>query len=523
MAYKILLADDSPTIRKVVELTFVEQGIEVYSVGDGDSAMKKFVEIEPDLLIADVNMPGMSGYRLCEMIKQDETTRHIPVILLVGSFEPFDPGEASRVGSNYYFTKPFRSIGELVEKVTEYLEFGGLRESLEPETDDIEDLYNSSFESTVEMPRPEVQAAEFAVETAVEEPPRLDETETYEAVGADLGPELYGAAETDTEDSNEETGFALVEDDDVEIVSALGSLNIIEAEPETEPEAASNTFLDEPTEPEITPVIFEDEIKQTRTEFESVADLEPVAVVPGEVSDTLAPVEEIHTTSDLDVAEKIDPAPTVDLVAEIDTTPAVVPTAPGPWETLIEELDEEKEFTPNPSHELGDAGMDDEIIETSHPGLDDELVDVEHPDEPAKFISNGSPIDPFHQTAGTEDDVTAPATESVEPAAELEEAIIVESDGGPERIPSPLKFVIEDDEAIEPAPVGQAHFDPREDSATEEKPPSVKNVSPELIEAIVRSVLEKMSDRAVREVAQEAVPRIAENLIREAIDEKKES
>ncbi len=58
MAYKILLADDSPTIRKVVELTFVEQGIDVYSVGDGDSAMKKFVEIEPDLLIADVNMPG---------------------------------------------------------------------------------------------------------------------------------------------------------------------------------------------------------------------------------------------------------------------------------------------------------------------------------------------------------------------------------------------------------------------------------------------------------------------------------
>ncbi len=519
MAYKILLADDSPTIRKVVELTFIEQGIDVYSVGDGDSAMKKFVEIEPDLLIADVNMPGMSGYRLCEMIKQDETTKHIPVILLVGSFEPFDPGEASRVGSNYYFTKPFRSIGELVEKVTEYLEFGGLRENLEPETDDIEDLYNSSFEATVEMPRPEVQAAEFAVESEVEEPPRLDETETYEAVGADHGPELYGAAESIPEQSEAEAGSAVNEDDDVEIESAMDTLNSVDVEPKVE----FGTLLDEQDEPEGGYDRPEYDLAVPLTDTASMETTESDTLTADEEANAFEAVHEIDPVPAADAVEEIEVAPAVDSTVDLDAEPAFVPAAPGPWETLIEELDEEKEFTPSPSQELGDAGMDDEIIETSHPGVDDELVEVEHPDETAKFVSNGTPIDPFHQTAGDDLDSPEPVAKSDEPTADLEEAIIVEPDRGPERSTSPLRFVIEDEEPAAPAPVDEAHFDPREDAVPDENPPTVKNVSPELIEAIVQSVLEKMSDRAVREVAREAVPRIAETLIREAIDEKKET
>lgn len=142
--HRILLADDSPTIRRVVELTFEDEGIDVFAVADGDAAMKTFVEIEPDLVIADVNMPGMSGYQFCEMIKQDESTMHTPVILLVGSFEPFDAGEASRVGSNYYFTKPFTSIREVVSKVKEYLELGAFDAS-GPELTDIDDLYSESI------------------------------------------------------------------------------------------------------------------------------------------------------------------------------------------------------------------------------------------------------------------------------------------------------------------------------------------------------------------------------------------
>ena len=119
---KLLLADDSITIQKVVNLTFADEGIEVISVGDGDSAMDKIRQSAPDLVLADVNMPGLSGYQICEQIKQNAATNKIPVILLVGSFEPFDEAEAYRVGADDYLTKPFQSIRQLVSKVSDLLE-----------------------------------------------------------------------------------------------------------------------------------------------------------------------------------------------------------------------------------------------------------------------------------------------------------------------------------------------------------------------------------------------------------------
>jgi DNA-binding response OmpR family regulator len=118
---KLLLADDSITIQKVVNLTFADEGIEVITVGDGDSAMEKMMEVAPDLVLADVNMPGLNGYQVCEKIKQSEMHKGTPVILLVGSFEPFDEAEATRVGADDFLTKPFQSIRQLVNKVTELL------------------------------------------------------------------------------------------------------------------------------------------------------------------------------------------------------------------------------------------------------------------------------------------------------------------------------------------------------------------------------------------------------------------
>jgi CheY-like chemotaxis protein len=119
---KLLLADDSVTIQKVVNLTFADEGIEVITAGDGDAARQMISESAPDLVMADVNMPGISGYELCEQIKQNENTKNTPVILLVGSFEPFDEAEARRVGADDFLTKPFQSIRQLVNKVTTLLD-----------------------------------------------------------------------------------------------------------------------------------------------------------------------------------------------------------------------------------------------------------------------------------------------------------------------------------------------------------------------------------------------------------------
>jgi CheY-like chemotaxis protein len=114
---KLLLADDSITIQKVVDLTFADEGVRVIAVNNGWEAVEKLDEIVPDVVLADVFMPEMTGYELCEYIKQTDKLKHIPVMLLVGSFEPFDEAEARRVGADDILTKPFQSIRKLIDKV----------------------------------------------------------------------------------------------------------------------------------------------------------------------------------------------------------------------------------------------------------------------------------------------------------------------------------------------------------------------------------------------------------------------
>lgn len=116
---KLLLADDSPTIQKVIELTFADEGVEVISVGSGAEALEKLAVNQPDVVLADAFMPPPSGYEICEHIKQNAELKHIPVMLLVGSFEPFDEAEARRVGADDILTKPFQSIRRLINRVGE--------------------------------------------------------------------------------------------------------------------------------------------------------------------------------------------------------------------------------------------------------------------------------------------------------------------------------------------------------------------------------------------------------------------
>jgi CheY-like chemotaxis protein len=114
---KLLLADDSITIQKVVALTFADEGVEVVTVSNGHEAIERLNEVTPDVVLADVFMPEINGYEVCRHIKQNAKLQHIPVMLLVGSFEPFDEAEARRVGADDILTKPFQSIRRLIDKV----------------------------------------------------------------------------------------------------------------------------------------------------------------------------------------------------------------------------------------------------------------------------------------------------------------------------------------------------------------------------------------------------------------------
>lgn len=117
MSKTILLADDSVTIQKVIELTFMDQDQRVVTVSSGDAALAKLEEEKPDFVIADVHMPGATGYDVAKRSK--ELFPEVPVLLLVGTFEPFDEAELTASGADQVLKKPFDSqeLQRLVEEL----------------------------------------------------------------------------------------------------------------------------------------------------------------------------------------------------------------------------------------------------------------------------------------------------------------------------------------------------------------------------------------------------------------------
>src|ERR1700676_3806305 len=118
MSRRILLADDSVTIQKVIELTFMDDDYEVLAGCNGDEALAMLTALTVDFVIADVHMPGASGYEVCRRSKQ--LRPEVPVLLLVGTFEPFDEAQARESGADSFLKKPFDSQ-ELLGRVHELL------------------------------------------------------------------------------------------------------------------------------------------------------------------------------------------------------------------------------------------------------------------------------------------------------------------------------------------------------------------------------------------------------------------
>jgi CheY-like chemotaxis protein len=106
---RILLADDSPHAQRMGERILREEGFEVVSLTDGDVALLRLADVDPDLILADVFLPGKSGLELCRHVKNDPTQRHIRVVLTAGLLEPFDEAEAVRAGCDAILKKPFEA------------------------------------------------------------------------------------------------------------------------------------------------------------------------------------------------------------------------------------------------------------------------------------------------------------------------------------------------------------------------------------------------------------------------------
>ncbi len=103
----LLLADDSVTIQRVIELTFADEGIRVISVSDGESAIAHLNAESPDIVLADVGMPNVDGYQVAAHVKHTPALAHVPVLLLTGAFEPIDELRARATGCDGVLVKPF--------------------------------------------------------------------------------------------------------------------------------------------------------------------------------------------------------------------------------------------------------------------------------------------------------------------------------------------------------------------------------------------------------------------------------
>jgi len=132
MALRLFVADDSVTIHKVIELAFAGGDTVIESVTDGNSALDVILTFRPDVVLVDVCMTGRSGYEICAQVKQHPDLSNIPVILLAGTFEPFDKSEASRVGYNTHLTKPF-DTSELIDVVQNLVGRNSMLQKKEPE------------------------------------------------------------------------------------------------------------------------------------------------------------------------------------------------------------------------------------------------------------------------------------------------------------------------------------------------------------------------------------------------------
>jgi CheY-like chemotaxis protein len=131
---KVLLADDSATMQKVVDLVLKDAGYDVNSANDGQEALENILSYEPDIILVYIKLPGINGYEVAQKVKRNQKTQHIPVIMLAGAFEPVDDALFTQSGANDTLIKPFQTE-DLLDMIKKYLPEGATAAVAEEEED----------------------------------------------------------------------------------------------------------------------------------------------------------------------------------------------------------------------------------------------------------------------------------------------------------------------------------------------------------------------------------------------------
>ena len=166
---KILLADDSTHAQRMGTKILSAEGHEVSTVSNGKAAIKIMDELAPDLIVADIFMPGKNGYELCQWVKSNPKWKHIPVLLTIGAMEPYDPAEGRKAQADGLVTKPLES-SDLIETIQKLL--ATAKKSVPPP---------APVKKPAEEPAPSeaLPEEEVAQEVAAPEPEKLEVPEEF--------------------------------------------------------------------------------------------------------------------------------------------------------------------------------------------------------------------------------------------------------------------------------------------------------------------------------------------------------
>jgi CheY-like chemotaxis protein len=180
MPKQILLADDSVTIHRVVEITFAREDYHITAVKNGDDALNRAKDLKPDVVLADANMPGKNGYDLCAALKADPGLSSVPCLILTGNFSPYDEVKGQKSGADGFVVKPFETQA-LIDKVADAIKRGGKAASAQPAAA-APTPPAPAAKPPVPMPVPQPQKIEplskplsvVAAETSRKEPPSVE-------------------------------------------------------------------------------------------------------------------------------------------------------------------------------------------------------------------------------------------------------------------------------------------------------------------------------------------------------------
>jgi CheY-like chemotaxis protein len=272
MSIKVLVADDSITIQKVIGIIFGGDEYSLTVVDNGKAAVEKAREINPDILLIDALMPGMTGYEVAEQVRATPELAAKPILILTGSFEPFDEEKAKKCGADDFIAKPFESQ-QIITKVKELLELGNSR-ALTVQTSSQQPDSETLHEQGPEFSAPDTDSPTPAFTQQSEAPSDIwnaftpDVETPFETSAAPVIASLETAAEPDV--------FAIVsEENDSQLVQTAAPAhtspqhtgsqwvpveeNTFEFEEETIAEPPETTFCEEPLEKAFGDISFENE------------------------------------------------------------------------------------------------------------------------------------------------------------------------------------------------------------------------------------------------------------------------